>query len=626
MRRPTGSSGLIRRRAREGTVRTARRGVLVAALATWAVGCTLVTEFDTSSLGEDSDTLCSDEVDNDGNGLADCSDFGCLAMPSCCVIPRVALDDDFSPPCADAICPEADPACVPDPEVWQSWGSPEPVLCQGRLSPNKLEQCYDVGVLGRAPVTLEPGLVVAATLAGAPEPRGRLEVGLTLQDAIPGSDDPCETLTTADPVLSIRQLSDPEGGYRLVARFDGADTGMSDRFTDSAPRTIELAIADDHRVHYLVDGVEFASSPAEQPIPESGTVGRVVIAGRGSATGVDRIAVTVGTDCDTPGMWTQAEPFEALGAGTSGRWDDYSVFAPALAPIDDPGGGIDLLYGGCREKAGACDPLVAGLGVAGGIGPLEFSSQSECPLVGAASVICDSGLESPFADQFDNLIDAAPFRVGGDLLALASQQNGGDQIVTLRLGEPVTALGQLEDRIRTGNSGAWDSYEVCCAAVVEEDGVVRAWYAGREGARAPWRIGLAESTDGVRFEKHPNNPVLREGSAGDFDEDGATAPSVLVARGLYRMWYEARGFFGATSIGYAVSTDGVHWHKYPGNPVLLPDDIGLTAVRAPSLAIVGGRLQMVLSEDADSGSVIYGLINGDPGGGPAPAPRGMLGR
>jgi hypothetical protein len=163
--------------------------------------------------------------------------------------------------------------------------------------------------------------------------------------------------------------------------------------------------------------------------------------------------------------------------------------------------------------------------------------------------------------------------------------------------------------------------------VVAEGGLVRAWYAGRNAADAPWRIGLAESPDGVVFAKHPNNPVLREGGAGAFDADGVAAPAVVVTRGLYRMWYEARGFFGATSIGYAVSTDGVRWHKYPGNPVLLPDDIGLTAVRAPTLAVVGGRLQMVLSDDADAGSAIYGLVNRAPDAeGAAPAPRGIIRR
>ena len=592
--------------------------VLVAVTATWASSCTLITEFDTSSLAEDDDGLCSDGVDNDGNGLSDCDDFGCLEQPSCCVIPRVAIDDDFAPACADAACSDPDPACLPDEELWKSWGSPRPVLCDGQLSPHKLEQCYDVGVLSQATLTVEPGLLIAATLVGVPEPRGRLEVGLTLQDEIPGSDDPCESLTTAEPVLSIRQLGADGGGYRLVARFDGADAGVSERFTDGGPRQIELAIADDHRVHYLVDGVEFASSPAAQPIPEVGPVGRVVIAGRGTSAAVDRVIVTVGTDCDAPGMWRPAEPFVVLGSGPAGRWDDYSVFAASLEAVDDAGG-VDLFYGGCREKGGACDPLVAGLGVASAVAPFEFASDADCPLVGAASIICDGGLESPFADQFDNLIDAAPFRRGGELLALASQQNGGDQIVTLRIGDDVTALGQLDDRIRTGNSGAWDSYEVCCATVIEDGGLVRAWYAGRDGANAPWRIGLAESSDGIAFQKHPNNPVLREGAAGDFDEDGVAAPSVLSTRGLYRMWYEARGFFGATSIGYAVSTDGVHWHKFPGNPVLLPDDIGLEAVRAPSLALVAGRLEMVLNGDADTGSAIYGLVNGGPEAGAEPA-------
>jgi hypothetical protein len=593
--------------------------VLVAVTATWASSCTLITQFDTSSLAEDDDALCSDGVDNDGNGLSDCDDFGCLDKPSCCVIPRVAIDDDFAPACADAACGDPDPACVPDGEIWQSWGSPRPLLCDGQLSPHKLEQCYDVGVLSQATLTLEPGLVVAATLVGAPEPRGRLEIGLTLQDEIPGSDDPCESITTSEPVLSIRQLAADGGGYRLVARFDGADTGVSEPFADAGPRQIELAIAEDRRVHYLVDGVEFASSPAAQPIPEVGPDGRVVVAGRGTTAGVDRVTVTVGTDCDTPALWRPAEPFVVLAEGPSGRWDDYSVFAATLAP--DDAGGIDLYYGGCREKGGACDPLVAGLGVARAVAPFEFASDSDCPLVGATSIVCDDGLESPFADQFDNLIDAAPFHQGGELLALASQQNGGDQIVTLRLGDQVTELGDLDGRIRTGNSGAWDSHEVCCATVVEDGGLVRAWYAGRDGPSAPWRIGLAESADGVQFEKHPNNPVLREGAAGDFDEDGATAPSVLATRGLYRMWYEARGFFGATSIGYAVSTDGVHWHKFPGNPVVLPDDIGLASVRAPSLAVIGGHLQMVVSEDADPGTPLYGLVNGEPDASAEPAAR-----
>ena len=139
---------------------------------------------------------------------------------------------------------------------------------------------------------------------------------------------------------------------------------------------------------------------------------------------------------------------------------------------------------------------------------------------------------------------------------------------------------------------------------------MRAWYAGRGGPDDPWRIGLAESTDGVAFTKHPSNPVLVEGEAGDSDESGLTAPAVLHERGLYRIWYEERGFFDTTTIGYAVSTDGVSWHKYPGNPVVTPEDVGLEAVRAPSVARVGGRLVMAVSQDHGIGSSrIYGLIN-----------------
>ena len=95
-----------------------------------ASACEALTDFKTSSISEDSDVLCTDGIDNDGNGLGDCDDFSCLGVPACCTIPRVALEDDFDGACAEAACGDPDPACQPDADLWQSWGSPEPVLCE----------------------------------------------------------------------------------------------------------------------------------------------------------------------------------------------------------------------------------------------------------------------------------------------------------------------------------------------------------------------------------------------------------------------------------------------------------------------------------------------------------------
>jgi hypothetical protein len=248
---------------------------------------------------------------------------------------------------------------------------------------------------------------------------------------------------------------------------------------------------------------------------------------------------------------------------------------------------------------------------------LAFTRKEDCPIVGAQASVCTDGLPNPFAVTFNNAIDVSPAIVGGTMLGYASQLTEGDEVFTLTLfGDEIggiSTVGASEDRIRIGSAGTWDSYEICCATAVEQEGSVRVWYAGRDGPHAPWRIGLAEADAGIDFEKYPGNPVLLEGQAGAFDDAGVAAPTVVfdAGRSLYRMWYEARGFLGVTSIGYAVSLDGVEWFKYPGNPVVTPEAVGLVSVGAPEVLSEGGRTLMWLHGKAGDtlGLRVYGLAN-----------------
>ena len=82
----------------------------------------------------------------------------------------------------------------------------------------------------------------------------------------------------------------------------------------------------------------------------------------------------------------------------------------------------------------------------------------------------------------------------------------------------------------------------------------------------------------MTFARHPDNPVLGEGSPDAVDSGGVSNPVALwdERRSMFRMWYEARDFFGDKRIGYAVSTDGVHWSRSPDNPVISPEELGLT--------------------------------------------------
>lgn len=99
-----------------------------------------------------------------------------------------------------------------------------------------------------------------------------------------------------------------------------------------------------------------------------------------------------------------------------------------------------------------------------------------------------------------------------------------------------------------------------------------------------WRVGLAESADGVSWTRvpgtRPGDAILDIGAAGEFDGYLAYRPLVLKdVRGdgsaLYRMWYNGstRPFncpLGTLAldrrIGYAESPDGIAWTKMNTGP------------------------------------------------------------
>jgi len=120
------------------------------------------------------------------------------------------------------------------------------------------------------------------------------------------------------------------------------------------------------------------------------------------------------------------------------------------------------------------------------------------------------------------------------------------------------------------------------------------WYSARGSSRA-YNIGLATSTDGISWSRYAENPVLKTGPRGAWDSLSVRAPWVIYEGGVYKMWFEGqyrvwyvrehdagrRGIgwrsewsIVTSAIGYATSTDGIHWTKYSGNPVLTAGKTG----------------------------------------------------
>jgi len=149
--------------------------------------------------------------------------------------------------------------------------------------------------------------------------------------------------------------------------------------------------------------------------------------------------------------------------------------------------------------------------------------------------------------------------------------------------------------------GDWDGGRVRYPMILSEGSGYQMWYNGYDLYDVS-RIGYATSADGIHWTKHPANPVLDLGSPGAWDADRLEAPFVIQeAPDAYKMWYSA---WPGCAIGYATSSDGFTWNKYPDNPVLTPGSASWNNNCAihPFVLYEAGTYKMWLLTLGDDGS------------------------
>jgi hypothetical protein len=141
-----------------------------------------------------------------------------------------------------------------------------------------------------------------------------------------------------------------------------------------------------------------------------------------------------------------------------------------------------------------------------------------------------------------------------------------------------------------GPIGSWDSYIVAPGPVIKENGIYKMYYAGYSNQDESRYIGLATSSDGICWEKHPTPVIV--GSA--LWERQISPQSLIKKDGVYYLFYSGREKVYEGKIGLATSTDGIIWLKYSGNPVLTATENweGL-GVGWPSVIYENGIFQMV---------------------------------
>ncbi|MBN1346545.1 MAG: hypothetical protein JXQ73_27900 [Phycisphaerae bacterium] len=147
--------------------------------------------------------------------------------------------------------------------------------------------------------------------------------------------------------------------------------------------------------------------------------------------------------------------------------------------------------------------------------------------------------------------------------------------------------------IALGKPGAFDDTHIFAPCVAHENGRFRLWYCGSRGTvgQRVFNLGLATSRDGVRFERHPANPVL---TFGDGKHSILTPAllrradgSLLRDRGKLRMWFASTHFAGKNprhSLHETTSTDGIHWSP--------PSPPQMNNVYAPTILEENDRYRM----------------------------------
>jgi len=75
----------------------------------------------------------------------------------------------------------------------------------------------------------------------------------------------------------------------------------------------------------------------------------------------------------------------------------------------------------------------------------------------------------------------------------------------------------------------------------------------------------------MELTRHPDNPILLPEPGSPWECTNVFNPGVLYHNGLFHMFYRAQGLDWVSRLGYAVSTDGVHWNRMR-EPILEPID------------------------------------------------------
>lgn len=252
-----------------------------------------------------------------------------------------------------------------------------------------------------------------------------------------------------------------------------------------------------------------------------------------------------------PQRWKRDTPGAVLRLGKRGAFDDRHIFAPCVARENKS---YRMWYCGSR---GTVANRVFSVGLAESADGRTFRRSSSTPVFdfgdGKHSILTPTLLRNP---------DGSVRRENGRLRMWFSSTHfaGGTGAHTLH--ESTSKNG-----VHWQKPSAAQLSGVYAPTILRERDRYRLWYT--DVSKSEWVISHAESRDGRSWNVTDRGVVTVDQK---WERGRLFYPTVLKVDGVYLMWY---GSYWSqeknkTALGFAVSNDGIHWHKHPENPVFRP--------------------------------------------------------
>jgi predicted GH43/DUF377 family glycosyl hydrolase len=260
----------------------------------------------------------------------------------------------------------------------------------------------------------------------------------------------------------------------------------------------------------------------------------------------------------TEGIETEATPLQPLPSETWTKYAGNPVLNPGAAAWEND----DVTYPSVLYTEGEFHMWYSGrptggsqqIGYATSSDGITWTKYGGNPVIetGAVSQWDENGARSSTVIYESGLYKM--WYTGDDDIGYATSTDGKNW--TKYSGNPV---------LLRGLASSWDDDDVCYPAVIKVGEIYHMFYTGITGST--WRLGHAESTDGINWEKYSSNPVV-SGDTGEWDESGMSSPVVSYINDKFYMWYCGATTPTTARIGHAVSTDGTSWTKSENNPVI----------------------------------------------------------